>query len=142
LGLQRPIKVQVQRAFVNFGLYNADGIGMKKLIFILSIVVIMSSAQFVFANPGKQAKPKNKSMRSPSQEIVSDYVEEALQAPHNCRVVIHYVYFSETEKVEILPFKVKSEDECKDTAKLYRPVLDKKIKAKNVNHVWINVELP
>lgn len=105
---------------------------MKKIIILFSIVFLLS-LQLALAKTSK---------RHPSQDLESDYVEEALRTPHNCRVVIHYVYFSGTEKVEILPFKVKSESECRATAKLFRPITDKRIKAKNVNHVWINVELP
>lgn len=108
--------------------------------------IVMASAVFVFttfafANHGIKHKAKKSTPRKPSQIMTSDYVDEALQMPHNCRVVIHYVYHSETEKVEILPFRVNSEAECKETARLYRLVMDKKLKSKTVHHVWIHAEL-
>jgi hypothetical protein len=102
---------------------------------IISLCLVFCISSFAWA--GKEKK----SFRKPTQEAAMDEIEQSLQSlqtPHNCRIVIRYVYRSGTEKIEILPFKVKDPAECAETAKLFQDSYDPKIKAKIVNHVWID----
>ena len=102
----------------------------RKTVFLLIIF-------FQFFTYAKSLSNQIKKSRSPSQDLTTNYIEEALQKPHNCRVIVRYVYHSETEKIEIMPFVVKTRSECKDTAKLFEPILDNRIKTKTVQFLWL-----